>query len=58
MRENPGENFLSRAHILDPPKSGGKSERESAFITLLHKYPLLPTLIHDLMTHPFTYPTQ
>ena len=26
--ENPGENFLSRAHKFDPPKSGGKAMRE------------------------------
>ena len=49
-RENPGENFLSRAHIFYAPKLGGKSERKSAFTALLHKYPLPSILIHDLMT--------
>ena len=49
-RENPGENFLSWAHIFYAPKLGGKSERKSAFTALLHKYPLPPILIHDLMT--------
>ena len=48
--ENLGESFLSRAHIFDPPKSGGKAGEKSVVTTLLHKYPLPPTLIHDLMT--------
>ena len=36
--ENPGESFLSWAHIFDPPKSGGKVGEKSAVTPLLHKY--------------------
>ena len=43
-KENPGENFLSRAHKIHPPKSRGKCWRESALTALLQKFPL-PTSI-------------
>ena len=44
------EKVLSQAHIFYPPKSGGKAGEKSVVTALLHKYPLPPTLIHDLMT--------
>jgi len=37
---NPGEIFLSRAHIFYPPKLGGKAREKSAVTALLHKYPV------------------
>ena len=48
--ENLGESFLSWAHIFYPSKLGGKAGEKSVVTTLLHKYPLPPTFIHDLMT--------
>ena len=39
-KKNPGENFLSRAHKIHPPKLGGKGWRESALTTLLQKFSL------------------
>ena len=38
-KENPGENFLSRAHNFHPPKSGGKSGEKSAVKALLQQIP-------------------
>ena len=39
--ENPGENFLSRAHKSHPPKSGGKLWREKCSHSQITKMPSL-----------------